>query len=141
MSSDRSDNPSTTQNNYPVNYELKHICKQSGARLGVVHTPHGSFETPAFMPVGTQATVKGMSPDELKQMGAGIILSNTYHLWMRPGSDIVRDAGGLHRFMNWDRPILTDSGGFQVFSASVTCGTSPKKGSASNHISTDRATS
>ncbi|MDD2533609.1 MAG: tRNA guanosine(34) transglycosylase Tgt [Eubacteriales bacterium] len=103
---------------YPVTYELKHVCKQSGARLGVVHTPHGSFETPAFMPVGTQATVKGMSPDELKAMNAGIILSNTYHLWMRPGSDIVRDAGGLHKFMNWDRPILTDSGGFQVFSLS-----------------------
>lgn len=103
---------------YPVTYELKHVCKQSGARLGVVHTPHGSFETPAFMPVGTQATVKGMSPDELKQMNAGIILSNTYHLWMRPGSDIVREAGGLHKFMNWDRPILTDSGGFQVFSLS-----------------------
>ena len=103
---------------YPVWYELKHICKQSGARLGVVHTPHGSFDTPAFMPVGTQATVKGMSPDEIKSMGAGIILSNTYHLWMRPGSDIVRDAGGLHKFMNWDRAILTDSGGFQVFSLS-----------------------
>lgn len=103
---------------FPVTYERIHICKQSGARLGRVHTPHGSFDTPAFMPVGTQATVKGMSPDEIKLMGAGIILSNTYHLWMRPGSDIVRDAGGLHRFMNWDRAILTDSGGFQVFSLS-----------------------
>jgi queuine tRNA-ribosyltransferase len=103
---------------FPVWYELKHVCKQSGARLGTVHTPHGSFDTPAFMPVGTQATVKGMSPDEVKSMGAGIILSNTYHLWMRPGSDIVREAGGLHKFMNWDRAILTDSGGFQVFSLS-----------------------
>jgi queuine tRNA-ribosyltransferase len=103
---------------FPVWYELKHVCKQSGARLGTVHTPHGSFNTPAFMPVGTQATVKGMSPDEVKSMGAGIILSNTYHLWMRPGSDIVREAGGLHKFMNWDRAILTDSGGFQVFSLS-----------------------
>jgi queuine tRNA-ribosyltransferase len=103
---------------YPVWYELKHVCRQSGARLGVVHTPHGSIPTPAFMPVGTQATVKGMSPEELKQMDAGIILSNTYHLWMRPGSDIVREAGGLHKFMNWDRAILTDSGGFQVFSLS-----------------------
>jgi len=100
----------------PVRYELKHICKQSGARLGLVHTPHGSFPTPAFMPVGTQATVKGMSPDEIKSMGAGIVLSNTYHLWMRPGSELIREAGGLHRFMNWDRAILTDSGGFQVFS-------------------------
>ena len=106
------------KNRFPVWYELHHICRQTGARLGTLHTPHGSFATPAFMPVGTQATVKGMSPDELKSMGAGIILSNTYHLWMRPGSDLIRDAGGLHRFMNWDRAILTDSGGFQVFSLS-----------------------
>ncbi len=84
----------------------------------MVHTPHGSFETPVFMPVGTQATVKGMSPDELKQIDARIILSNTYHLYMRPGNKLIREAGGLHSFMNWDRPILTDSGGFQVFSLS-----------------------
>ncbi len=93
-------------------------CKQTGARLGRVHTPHGSFETPAFMPVGTLATVKTMSPEDLKSMDAGIILSNTYHLWLRPGHEIVKEAGGLHKFMNWDRPILTDSGGFQVFSLS-----------------------
>jgi queuine tRNA-ribosyltransferase len=99
-----------------IRYELIKKCKQTGARLGRVYTPHGSFETPVFMPVGTQATVKGMSPDELKQIGAQIILSNTYHLYMRPGPDNVRDAGGLHGFMNWDRSILTDSGGFQVFS-------------------------
>ncbi|MFD1863980.1 tRNA guanosine(34) transglycosylase Tgt [Planococcus sp. FY231025] len=99
-------------------YEHIKTCKQTGARLGIVHTPHGSFETPAFMPVGTQATVKTMSPEELKAMGAGIILSNTYHLWLRPGNDVVKEAGGLHKFMNWDRPILTDSGGFQVFSLS-----------------------
>lgn len=101
-----------------IRYELIKTCKQTGARLGIVHTPHGSFETPAFMPVGTQATVKTMSPEELKEMDAGIILSNTYHLWLRPGNDIVKEAGGLHQFMNWDRPILTDSGGFQVFSLS-----------------------
>lgn len=101
-----------------IRYEHIKTCKQSGARLGIVHTPHGSFETPAFMPVGTQATVKTMSPEELKEMDAGIILSNTYHLWLRPGNDIVKEAGGLHQFMNWDRPILTDSGGFQVFSLS-----------------------
>ena len=101
-----------------ITYEHIKTCKQTGARLGIVHTPHGSFETPAFMPVGTQATVKTMSPEELKQMGAGIILSNTYHLWLRPGNDIIKEAGGLHKFMNWDRPILTDSGGFQVFSLS-----------------------
>ena len=99
-----------------VKYELIKECKQTGARLGKVHTPHGTIETPAFMPVGTQATVKTMSPEELKAMDAHIILSNTYHLFLRPGPDIVREAGGLHRFMNWDRPILTDSGGFQVFS-------------------------
>lgn len=101
-----------------ITYEHIKTCKQTGARLGIVHTPHGSFETPAFMPVGTQATVKTMSPEELKEVGAGIILSNTYHLWLRPGHDIVKEAGGLHKFMNWDRPILTDSGGFQVFSLS-----------------------
>ncbi|MDX1358689.1 MAG: tRNA guanosine(34) transglycosylase Tgt, partial [Clostridia bacterium] len=103
---------------HPVTYELIKECAQTGARLGRVHTPHGSFDTPAFMPVGTQATVKGMSPRELEEMDAQIILSNTYHLYMRPGHDIVRRAGGLHGFMNWNRPILTDSGGFQVFSLS-----------------------
>ncbi len=81
-------------------------------------TPHGTFPTPMFMPVGTLATVKTMSPEELKEMGAGVILSNTYHLWLRPGEDLVEEAGGLHKFMNWDQPILTDSGGFQVFSLS-----------------------
>ncbi|TAA69196.1 tRNA guanosine(34) transglycosylase Tgt [Planococcus salinarum] len=101
-----------------VRYEHIKTCKQTGARLGIVHTPHGSFDTPAFMPVGTQATVKTMSPEELKAMNAGIILSNTYHLWLRPGNDVIKEAGGLHKFMNWDRPILTDSGGFQVFSLS-----------------------
>ena len=99
-----------------VTYELIHVCKQTGARLGRVHTPHGSFDTPAFMPVGTQASVKGMSPDELKEVKAGIILGNTYHLYLRPGHELIKRAGGLHRFMNWDRPILTDSSGFQVFS-------------------------
>ncbi|MBP5491698.1 MAG: tRNA guanosine(34) transglycosylase Tgt [Clostridiales bacterium] len=101
---------------YPVYYEHIHTCKQSGARLGRVHTPHGTFDTPVFMPVGTQATIKGMSPDEVESMGARIILSNTYHLWMRPGNEIVKKAGGLHTFMNWKHSILTDSGGFQVFS-------------------------
>jgi queuine tRNA-ribosyltransferase len=99
-----------------IRYEFIKKCKQTGARLGRVHTPHGSFDTPAFMPVGTQGTVKGMSPDELKTIEAGIILSNTYHLYMRPGHNLIKEAGGLHKFMNWDRPILTDSGGFQVFS-------------------------
>ncbi|AYC29729.1 tRNA guanosine(34) transglycosylase Tgt [Paenisporosarcina cavernae] len=101
-----------------IRYELIKTDKQTGARLGIVHTPHGSFETPTFMPVGTQATVKTMAPEDLKVMEAGIILSNTYHLWLRPGHEIIREAGGLHKFMNWDRAILTDSGGFQVFSLS-----------------------
>ena len=99
-----------------IRYELIKTCKQSGARLGRLHTPHGVIETPIFMPVGTQATVKAMTPEELKEIGSQIILSNTYHLYMRPGHDLVKEAGGLHKFMNWDRPILTDSGGFQVFS-------------------------
>jgi queuine tRNA-ribosyltransferase len=101
-----------------IRYELIKTCKQTGARLGRIHTPHGIIDTPTFMPVGTQATVKTMSPEELKQMDAHIILSNTYHLFLRPGHELVREAGGLHKFMNWDRPILTDSGGFQVFSLS-----------------------
>lgn len=99
-----------------VKYELIKRCKQSGARLGKIHTPHGVIETPIFMPVGTQATVKAMTPHELKDIGSQIILSNTYHLFLRPGHKLIERAGGLHKFMNWDRPILTDSGGFQVFS-------------------------
>lgn len=102
----------------PITYQLEKTEKHTGARLGSVTTPHGTFETPIFMPVGTQATVKTLSPQELKEMGAGIILSNTYHLWLRPGEDIVEEAGGLHEFMQWDQGILTDSGGFQVFSLS-----------------------
>ena len=101
---------------YAVKYELIKTCKQTGARLGRLHTPHGVIETPIFMPVGTQATVKAMTPEELKEIGSQIILSNTYHLYMGPGHDLIERAGGLHKFMNWDKPILTDSGGFQVFS-------------------------
>ena len=102
-----------------ITYELLHIDKNSGARRGVVHTPHGDIQTPVFMPVGTQATVKSITPEELKnEVNAEIILSNTYHLYMRPGHNLIKEAGGLHKFMNWDRPILTDSGGFQVFSLS-----------------------
>lgn len=104
--------------NQAITYELLHQDKNSGARRGVVHTPHGDIQTPVFMPVGTQATVKSMTPEELKEIGAQIILSNTYHLYLRPGEDIVKEAGGLHKFMNWDKPILTDCGGFQVFSLS-----------------------
>ena len=101
-----------------ITYELLHQDKNTGARRGIVHTPHGDIQTPVFMPVGTQATVKSMTPEELKDIGAQIILSNTYHLYLRPGEKLVKEAGGLHKFMNWDKPILTDCGGFQVFSLS-----------------------
>lgn len=97
-------------------YKTLHVCAQSGARVGELTTPHGKIMTPVFMPVGTRATVKSLSPEEIERSGAQIILSNTYHLHLRPGEDIVRKAGGLHKFMGWNKPILTDSGGFQVFS-------------------------
>ena len=99
-----------------VTFETTHICKQSGARAGILHTPHGDVLTPMFMPVGTAASVKFISPEELYDMHAGVILANTYHCWLRPGEDIVAKAGGLHKFMNYNNPMLTDSGGFQVFS-------------------------
>lgn len=102
-----------------VEYELLHIDKSCNARRGVIHTPHGDIQTPIFMPVGTQATVKAMTVEELKENGAQIILGNTYHLYFRPGDELIKEAGGLHNFMRWDRPILTDSGGFQVFSLSA----------------------
>ncbi len=101
---------------HAVRYELIKECSRSGARLGRLHTPHGTFETPMFMPVGTQATVKTLSPEELYEMGSQVILSNTYHLFLRPGHELVQKAGGLHKFMNYKRGMLTDSGGFQVFS-------------------------
>ncbi|MEX1376126.1 MAG: tRNA guanosine(34) transglycosylase Tgt [Eubacteriales bacterium] len=97
-------------------YTLKKKDPKSMARRGSLQTPHGEIQTPVFMPVGTQATVKSMDPHELKEIGSQIILSNTYHLYLRPGHELIKKAGGLHKFMNWDRPILTDSGGFQVFS-------------------------
>ncbi|MBE6124107.1 MAG: tRNA guanosine(34) transglycosylase Tgt [Erysipelotrichaceae bacterium] len=96
--------------------EIKHICKQTGARYGILHTPHGDVETPMFMPVGTLATVKYLSPEELKEMNTGVVLANTYHLWLRPGEDVVAANGGVQKFMHYDGPMLTDSGGFQVFS-------------------------
>ena len=99
-----------------IKFELLKESKECKARLGKIHTPHGVIETPIFMPVGTRATVKAMTPEELKDLEAQIILSNTYHLYLRPGHELIKEAGGLHKFMNWDSPILTDSGGFQVFS-------------------------
>ncbi len=105
-------------NNEYFSFELQKVDPETGARAGVFHTPHGDILTPVYMPVGTQATVKGVLPKDLKEIGSQIILSNTYHLYMRPGDELIARAGGLHKFMNWDRPILTDSGGFQVFSLS-----------------------
>ena len=101
-----------------VTFELIHKDAATGARAGILRTPHGKFLTPLFMPVGTQATVKTLSPHEVQNLGAGVILANTYHLFLRPGAELVKKAGGLHRFMNWTHAILTDSGGFQVFSLS-----------------------
>ena len=97
-------------------FEVLHVDKQTGARLGRLHTPHGDIDTPVYMPVGTQATVKAMTPRDVEETGASILLSNTYHLYLRPGHKLVEQAGGLHKFMHWNKPILTDSGGFQVFS-------------------------
>ncbi|MGN0771767.1 MAG: tRNA guanosine(34) transglycosylase Tgt [Christensenellales bacterium] len=99
-------------------YEVIKVCKQSGARVGKLTTPHGEIITPVFMPVGTNATVKSLTPRDLDEAGASIILANTYHLYLRPGEKLVEKAGGLHNFMQWHKPILTDSGGFQVFSLS-----------------------
>ncbi|MGI6211152.1 MAG: tRNA guanosine(34) transglycosylase Tgt [Anaerovoracaceae bacterium] len=99
-----------------IRYELIKKDARTGARLGVIHTPHGDIPTPIFMPVGTQAAVKAMRPEQVRDLGAKIILANTYHLYLRPGHELIREAGGLHKFMNWHGPILTDSGGFQVFS-------------------------
>ncbi|MDO8886714.1 tRNA guanosine(34) transglycosylase Tgt [Candidatus Oleimmundimicrobium sp.] len=101
-------------------FKLKHTDKNCGARAGKMITTHGIINTPVFMPVGTRAAVKTMSPDELKKIGAQIILSNTYHLYLRPGHKLIKEAGGLHNFMSWNKPILTDSGGFQVFSLGKT---------------------
>ena len=99
-------------------FEIVHRSVETGARLGKIHTPHGCVETPAFMPVGTQATVKSLTPEELCGLGVQIVLANTYHLYLRPGHDVIGKLGGLHKFMHWDGPILTDSGGYQVFSLS-----------------------
>ena len=101
-----------------MRFEILHTCKQSGARVGRLYTDHGVVDTPCFMPVGTKATVKGLSPEEVSGTGAQILLSNTYHLYLRPGHELIERAGGLHKFMNWNGAILTDSGGFQVFSLS-----------------------
>lgn len=100
-------------------FNFKITANQGKARAGVFDTPHGSYETPVFAPVGTQATVKSLTPAQLEESGASLILANTYHLYLRPGDDLIADMGGIHKFMNWNSPILTDSGGFQVFSLAV----------------------
>ena len=102
----------------PVTYELLHVCKQTGARYGILHTPHGDFETPIFMPVGTQATVKTLIPSEIEEVSDGLILGNTYHLWLQPGDELIKEFGGIRGFMKWNGALLTDSGGYQVFSLS-----------------------
>ncbi|MFW5794673.1 MAG: tRNA guanosine(34) transglycosylase Tgt [Bacillota bacterium] len=99
-----------------IKYQLIHKEKETGARLGVLHTPNGSFETPIFMPVGTQASVKTLEPKEIEEVSEGLILGNTYHLWLQPGDEIVKEHGGIRGFMNWKHGLLTDSGGYQVFS-------------------------
>ena len=120
-----------------IEYTLLKKEKNTGARLGRIETNYGEYDTPMFMPVGTQATVKTLSPEELKDMNAGIILSNTYHLWLRPGEDIINEAGGLHKFMNWNGPILTDSGGFQVFSLANPKDISEEGVKFKNHLNGD----
>lgn len=99
-------------------HELKHVCKQTGARYGILHTPHGDFETPIFMPVGTKANVKTLIPSEVEEVSDGLILANTYHLWLQPGDELIAKTGGVRGFMKWNHALLTDSGGFQVFSLS-----------------------
>ncbi len=115
-------------------YRTIHVCKQSGARVGELTTPHGVIQTPVFMPVGTQATVKTLTPEEVERTGASILLANTYHLYMRPGHKLVEQAGGLHKFMAWDKPILTDSGGFQVFSLAGIRKITPEGVTFNSHI-------
>ncbi len=102
----------------PFAYELEHVCKRSGARAGTLTTPHGKIKTPIFMPVGTNSAVKTLTGDQVEATGAQIILANSYHLYLRAGTKLIKQFGGIHKWMNWDRPVLTDSGGFQVFSLS-----------------------
>ena len=104
----------------PELFSFERLAQQGGARAGIFHTPHGPLLTPVFAPVGTQATVKALTPDQLQGLGASLVLANTYHLYLRPGDELVAEMGGLHEFMQWQAPILTDSGGFQVFSQSET---------------------
>jgi len=119
-------------------FEIKEKSQKTSARIGVLKTPHGEIETPVYMPVGTQATVKALTPEQIKETGAQIILSNTYHLYLRPGEEVVSGAGGLHSFMHWDKPILTDSGGFQVFSLATLRKLSEEGAEFQSHIDGSR---
>ncbi|MGM0426960.1 MAG: tRNA guanosine(34) transglycosylase Tgt [Thermodesulfobacteriota bacterium] len=117
-----------------MEFRIKHRARDCGARTGKVATVHGAFETPAFMPVGTQGSVKAVSPEDLRETGAQIILANTYHLYLRPGHEVIRRLGGLHRFMHWTGPILTDSGGFQVYSLAALRTISEKGVTFQSHV-------
>ncbi len=109
-------------NKRPLTFTIKHKSKKSRARTGVLSTLHGDIQTPAFVPVGTKATIKGLTPEMVQDLGADVVLANTYHLYLQPGSDVIREAGGIHKFMGWNGPIFTDSGGFQAFSLGVALG-------------------
>src|SRR5215470_11002121 len=124
----------------PLTFELLHTDGHSQARLGRLHTPHGTFDTPVFMPIGTQATVKTLRTSDLLACGAQIILCNSYHLFLRPGHDLIRSFGGLHTFMDWPCPILTDSGGFQVFSLRTLARVSEEGVSFQSHLDGARHT-
>ena len=121
-------------NRIVIKFEVTKQHSHSPARLGCLTTPHGEIQTPAFMPVGTQATVKALSPEDIVQCGSDIILGNTYHLYLRPGHEIVKSLGGLHHFMHWNKPILTDSGGFQVFSLNTLAKVSEEGVTFKSHI-------
>lgn len=121
-----------------MEFQVLHKCKPLRARFGKITTPHGSFETPVFMPVGTQAAVKALSPDDLTEVGTKILLCNTYHLYLRPGHETIRKLGGLHRFMGWDGPILTDSGGFQIYSLAKLRTLSDQGASFQSHLDGSR---
>ncbi|MFC2063129.1 tRNA guanosine(34) transglycosylase Tgt [Chloroflexota bacterium] len=121
-----------------MDFDLIQTCPGSGARAGELTTPHGAVPTPVFLPVGSQATVKTLTPDELKAMGVSMVLANTYHLYLRPGVEVVGEMGGLHRFMAWDGPILTDSGGYQIFSLAPLCKVSDEGVSFRSHIDGSR---
>src|SRR5438876_6759663 len=115
-------------------FELVAQCPITRARAGLLEPAHGTVETPVFMPVGTQATVKGLTPDQLRAAGAMMLLGNTYHLTLRPGEELIAQIGGLHRFMGWDGPILTDSGGYQVYSLALSCRIADQAAVFQSHI-------